>query len=188
MSAWMVEGDYAADGAVCVRQAFAAEHVVLAREAIEENLADLSPRAKRASADDDGAFIEDFCNWSCLPKMERFIRESPGAEIAGELTDSNTIRLYHDHMLVKEPGPFTARAGCLDQTGGASCRFGTSAMTWFMRLVVGRHRHPLMGSTRRSRAERRWTTYCFQFCGPDQTFGPVRGRGERHGLSTGRVG
>ena len=36
--------------------------------------------------------------------MERFIRESPGAEIAAELTGSDTIRLYHDHVLVKEPG------------------------------------------------------------------------------------
>ncbi|MEZ5257068.1 MAG: phytanoyl-CoA dioxygenase family protein [Ilumatobacteraceae bacterium] len=31
-------------------------------------------------------------------------RESPGAEIAAELTGSETIRLYHDHVLVKEPG------------------------------------------------------------------------------------
>ena len=72
--------------------------------AIDENLADLSPRAKRASADGDGAFIEDFCNWTRLPAMERFIRESPGAEIAAELTGSDTTRLYHDHVLVKEPG------------------------------------------------------------------------------------
>ena len=36
--------------------------------------------------------------------MERFIRESPGAEIAAELTGSDSIRLYHDHVLVKEPG------------------------------------------------------------------------------------
>ena len=59
---WAIEGDYQRDGAVCVRQAFTEEEVGLAREAIDENLADLSPRAKRASADGDGAFIEDFCN------------------------------------------------------------------------------------------------------------------------------
>jgi ectoine hydroxylase-related dioxygenase (phytanoyl-CoA dioxygenase family) len=104
MSTWTIEGDYAPDGAVCVRQAFTPEQVEWARDAIDENLADLSPRAKRASADGDGAFIEDFCNWTRLPAMERFIRESPGAEIAAELTGSETTRLYHDHVLVKEPG------------------------------------------------------------------------------------
>ncbi len=100
----IIEGDYARDGAVCVRQAFTPEHVEWAREAIEANLADLSPRAKRASADYDAEFVEDFCNWQRLPSMERFIRESPVASIAAELTASKRIRLYHDHVLVKEPG------------------------------------------------------------------------------------
>ncbi len=104
MGRWTIEGDYAADGAVCVRQAFTPGQVEWARAAIDANLADLSPRAKRASAAGDGAFIEDFCNWSRLPSMERFIRDSPGAEIAAELSGSDTSRLYHDHVLVKEPG------------------------------------------------------------------------------------
>ena len=77
---------------------------MLATQAIEANLADLSPLANRASADDDGAFIEDFRSWQRIPAMERFIRETPGAEIAARLTGSQTIRLYHDHLLVKEPG------------------------------------------------------------------------------------
>lgn len=100
----IIEGDYDRDGAVCVRQAFSPEQVAWATEAIEANLADLSPLAKRASAGDDEPFVEDFCNWSRLPTMERFIRDSPAAAIAGELTGSDVIRLYHDHVLVKEPG------------------------------------------------------------------------------------
>ncbi len=101
---WTIEGDWARDGAVCVRNAFSAEQIALATEAIEANLADLSPLAKRASAKDDGAFIEDFRNWQRIPAMERFIRTSPGAAIAAELTRSTRVRLYHDHLLVKEPG------------------------------------------------------------------------------------
>lgn len=104
MGRWQVEGDYERDGSVCVRGAFSDEHVAWARQAIDANLAALSPLAKRASTPDDGAFVEDFCNWSRIPVMERFIRESPAAEIAGALTGSSTIRLYHDHVLVKEPG------------------------------------------------------------------------------------
>ena len=76
-----IEGDYIADGAVCVRQAFSAPQVQLARQAIEENLASLSPRSKRASPAGDAPFIEDFCNWNRLPAMERFIRESPAGRL-----------------------------------------------------------------------------------------------------------
>jgi len=99
-----IDGDFWRDGAVCVRGAFDGDEVALARQAIDENLADLSDLAKRASADDDGAFVEDFCNWQRLAAMERFIRESAAARIAGELMGSQIVRLYHDHVLVKEPG------------------------------------------------------------------------------------
>ncbi len=99
-----VEGDFWADGAVCIRQAFGAADVALATAAIEANLASLSARAKRASATSDGAFIEDFCNWQRIEPMRRFIFDSPAAAIAGQLLGSASIRLYHDHVLVKEPG------------------------------------------------------------------------------------
>jgi ectoine hydroxylase-related dioxygenase (phytanoyl-CoA dioxygenase family) len=99
-----IEGDFWADGAVCVRRAFGQDDVELARRAIEANLASLSPYAKRASAEDDGAFVEDFCNWRRLAEMEAFIRTSPAAAIAAKLMGSDEVRLYHDHVLVKEPG------------------------------------------------------------------------------------
>ena len=99
-----IEGDFWADGAVCVRGAFTASECDLARRAIDQNLQSLSPHAKRASADADGAFIEDFCNWQRIPELETFIRTSPAAEIAGGLMGSDQVRLYHDHVLVKEPG------------------------------------------------------------------------------------
>ena len=104
MANLIVDGDFWSQGAVCVRQAFAPEWMALATEAIEANLADLSPHAKRASAADDGAFIEDFCSWSRIAPMETFIRRSPAAEIAAELVGGHRVRLYHDHVLVKEPG------------------------------------------------------------------------------------
>lgn len=99
-----IEGDFAADGAVCVRGAFAADEVALAARAIEAVLADLSPTAKRASADDDGAFVEDFCRWADVPEIEELARTSAAAAIAGSLTGSSSVRLFHDHVLVKEAG------------------------------------------------------------------------------------
>ncbi|WP_394942103.1 phytanoyl-CoA dioxygenase family protein [uncultured Ilumatobacter sp.] len=142
---------YARDGAVVVRQAFDAEHVRWATDAIDANLAALSPRAKRASTDDDAPFIEDFCNWQRLPAMERFIRESPAAEIAAELSNSDQIRLYHDHVLVKEPGTRQRTPWHQDQPY-YNVDGRQNASMWFpvdpvpkessLQLVAGSHRGP----------------------------------------------
>ena len=151
MHRWSIEGDWDRDGAVCVRGAFTADHVAWAVEAIDANLGALSPRAKRASAPGDGAFVEDFCNWSRLPAMERFIRESPAAAIAAELTGSSTIRLYHDHVLVKEPGtrqrtPWHQDQPYYDVDGhqNASMWFPVDPVRreWTLEFVAGTHRGP----------------------------------------------
>ncbi|HEV7721095.1 MAG TPA: phytanoyl-CoA dioxygenase family protein [Iamia sp.] len=99
-----IEGDFAADGAVCVRGAFSPAEVARATDAIEATLADLSPTAKRASGDDDGAFVEDFCRWGDIAAIEELARTSAAAAIAAELTGAEVVRLYHDHVLVKEAG------------------------------------------------------------------------------------
>jgi len=93
------------DGAVCVRGAFTADEIALAERGIERNLAEPSGRALVASRPDDpGRFFEDFCNWQRIGEFEQLARRSRAAAIAGELTGSSRIRLYHDHLLVKEPG------------------------------------------------------------------------------------
>jgi ectoine hydroxylase-related dioxygenase (phytanoyl-CoA dioxygenase family) len=93
------------DGAVCVRAAFLPEEVALVARGIERNLVAPSPRAIVASrAEDPGRFVEDFCSWQRIGEYEEFIRGSRAAAIAGELMGSGCVRLFHDHMLVKEPG------------------------------------------------------------------------------------
>jgi ectoine hydroxylase-related dioxygenase (phytanoyl-CoA dioxygenase family) len=97
--------EYQRNGAVCLRKLLSADLLAALRAGIDRNLANLSPRAKVASeADDPGYFVEDFCNWRENPDYRRFIFESPLARAAGELMRSRTARLYHDHMLTKEPG------------------------------------------------------------------------------------
>jgi ectoine hydroxylase-related dioxygenase (phytanoyl-CoA dioxygenase family) len=100
----LIEG-YRRDGAVCVRGAFTEAEVELVAEGIERNLADPSPRGIVASRDDDaGRFFEDFCNWDRIGEYEQFIRESRAAAVAAALMGSEQVRLYHDHLLVKEAG------------------------------------------------------------------------------------
>ena len=97
--------DYQRDGAVCIRQLLRPEELALLEAGIESNLASLSPRAKLASrAEDPGRFVEDYCNWQRIGAYRRFIFESPLAWVAQALMGSREVRLYHDHLLVKEPG------------------------------------------------------------------------------------
>ena len=93
------------DGALCIKQLLTPDEVALLRDGIDANLAAPSPRAKVASRPDDpGRFFEDFCNWQDIPQFGRFVRETPLALVAQRLMQSRTVRLYHDHVLVKEPG------------------------------------------------------------------------------------
>ncbi len=96
---------YARDGAVCVRGLLSPAQVARLRQGIDANLAAPSARAKVASsAGDPGLFIEDFCNWQHNAAYREVLFDSGLAAAAGALTQSKRIRLYHDHMLTKEPG------------------------------------------------------------------------------------
>ena len=99
-----LRADYEQQGAVCVRQVLSPADIEVVAAAIEANLADLSPLAKRASADDDGSFIEDFCSWQRLPELEHAVRLPVLADLAAEVMGSTSVRFFHDHVLVKEPG------------------------------------------------------------------------------------
>jgi ectoine hydroxylase-related dioxygenase (phytanoyl-CoA dioxygenase family) len=95
---------FRAHGALCIRNAFSQAQIETLQAGIEQNLAHPSPRAKVASnPDDPGWFFEDFCNWQDNPHYTTFIHDSALATIAQRLLGSQQIRLYHDHLLVKEP-------------------------------------------------------------------------------------
>jgi ectoine hydroxylase-related dioxygenase (phytanoyl-CoA dioxygenase family) len=96
---------YRRDGAVVVRGVFTPDEVAEVEAGVERVLADPGPLALVASdPDDPGYFVEDFCRWQDVPEFERVIRGSAAADVAAALMGSDTVRLFHDHTLVKEPG------------------------------------------------------------------------------------
>ncbi len=96
--------DYARDGAVVVRKLFSPTEMQGLERGIDQNIAKPSPLAIVASQPSDpGFFIEDFCNWQRIAEYRDFIFETGAAHVAGQLMQSKTTRLYHDHLLVKEP-------------------------------------------------------------------------------------
>ena len=140
------------DGAVVLRQLLEPHEVELLRAGIDENLAHPSPHAKVASASDDpGWFIEDFCCWQDNERYRRFIFGSALGEVGARLMCSTTARLYHDHMLTKEPGTRQRTPWHQDQpyyniSGSQNCSFWIPvdpvSRESTLEFVAGSHRGP----------------------------------------------
>ena len=96
---------YARDGAVLLRGAVSPSELDLLTAGISQVLARPSPRHGIASARNDaGLFFEDFCRWRDVAPLEAFVRGTHLSRIAAELLGVPAVRLFHDHILVKEPG------------------------------------------------------------------------------------
>lgn len=92
------------DGVVMIPGLFA-DFVDAIRAGIDANLAAPGEHAgENLAPGQPGRFFEDYCNWSRIPEFERVARESPAATVAAALTDSRRVQLFHEHVLVKEPG------------------------------------------------------------------------------------
>lgn len=102
-------------GVACLRGAFTG-WVERLREGVEENLAAPGPSARvRRASDADAAFFSDYCNWQRIGAYRAFVLESAAAETAARLMGSSSARLFHEHVLVKEPGAATATPWHHDQ-------------------------------------------------------------------------
>ncbi|MDQ2089469.1 phytanoyl-CoA dioxygenase family protein [Marimonas arenosa] len=92
------------DGVALVRGLFA-DHVETLREGVDRNMEAPGPYAsENEKAGETGRFFDDYCNWQRIPEFEQVIRDSAAAEVAADLMGSETVQLFHDHVLVKEPG------------------------------------------------------------------------------------
>jgi len=95
---------FAADGAVHLPGLFVDWVDVLAA-GVARNEADPGEHFDdNGTADDPGRFWDDYCNWSRIPEYERFAFESGVADVAAAIMQSDTVQLFHDHVLVKEAG------------------------------------------------------------------------------------
>jgi ectoine hydroxylase-related dioxygenase (phytanoyl-CoA dioxygenase family) len=92
------------DGVVLVKGLFK-DHVETIRSGIEKNMSDPGPyAAENLKPGEGGRFFDDYCNWTRISDFEDVIRNSPAAEVAADLMVSNKTQIFHDHVLVKEPG------------------------------------------------------------------------------------
>ncbi|WP_204248134.1 phytanoyl-CoA dioxygenase family protein [Kiloniella spongiae] len=96
--------DYQHDGVVLIKGLFK-DHVEELRAGVETNMADPGPyAAENLKEGEQGRFFDDYCNWTRIPEFENVIRHSPVAAVAADLMQSKSVQVFHDHVLVKEPG------------------------------------------------------------------------------------
>ncbi len=92
------------DGVVLIRGVFN-YWIESLRSGVERNIADPGPYTKGYTPEGKlGRFFGDYCNWRRFSEYEDFILNSPAAKLAAKLMGSKTARIYHEHVLVKEPG------------------------------------------------------------------------------------
>ncbi len=95
---------YQRDGVVMIPGLFAS-HVDALRAGVAKNMAEPGPYASENHKEGEtGRFFDDYCNWQRIPEFEAAARDPQIAAAAGALMGSGRVQMFHDHVLVKEPG------------------------------------------------------------------------------------
>ncbi len=92
------------DGVVLMRGVFS-EWIDRLRQGVEKNMQDPGPWGREyMQAGEPGRFFGDYCNWDRIGEYHDFMFNSPAASLAAQLMQSSNVRIFHEHVLVKEPG------------------------------------------------------------------------------------
>jgi ectoine hydroxylase-related dioxygenase (phytanoyl-CoA dioxygenase family) len=95
---------YEQDGVVLMKGLFT-NHIEALRRGIDHNMRAPSPfGAENLNEGEAGRFFDDYCNWDRIDEFRDVIQTSDAALVAAQLMQSETVQLFHDHVLVKEPG------------------------------------------------------------------------------------
>ncbi len=145
----MVEA-FQRDGVVLIKGLWA-DWVEPLRAGIARNMAEPGPyAAENLNPGEGGRFFDDYCNWDRIPEFAEVIRKSEVADVAAKLMGSQRVQLFHDHVLVKEPG--TSKPTPWHQDGPYYFVAGRQTVSFWspldpvkeasLRCVVGSHRWP----------------------------------------------
>lgn len=96
------------DGAILIKEAVDKVWVERLLQVVDAQLAKPSTWANDANpgADRNRLFTDRY-QWRVNPAIRSYIHESGVARLAGQAMESNAVRFYFDHLLVKEPATTT---------------------------------------------------------------------------------
>lgn len=140
--------DFQRDGVVLIKGLWS-DWVETLRRGVERNMAEPGPyAAENLKPGEAGRFFDDYCNWQRIPEFAEVIQQSQVADVAARLMGSPYVQMFHDHVLVKEPG--TNRATPWHQDGPYYFVSGRQTISFWspldpvseasLRCVAGSHR------------------------------------------------
>ena len=141
---------YQQDGVVLIKGLFA-DHVDALREGVAVNMDEPGPyAAENLHKGEAGRFFDDYCNWTRIKHFEDVIHTSPALEVGADLMQSQSCQVFHDHVLVKEPG--TSKPTPWHQDGPYYFVEGSQTVSFWspldpvreasLRCVAGSHKWP----------------------------------------------
>lgn len=81
------------------------DRVAALADAVAGNMAEPGEFERTYRPEDGSApFFQDFCNWRRFDGYREAVLDSSMASVAARLMRSETARIFHEHVLVKEPG------------------------------------------------------------------------------------
>lgn len=93
------------DGVTLLPGVVSAADLELLAEGVEHNRTHPSKWSHwYTDADEAVGFWTDYVTWPDVEQYRRVVFESPLASVAAKLMQSSTVRFFHEHVLVKEPG------------------------------------------------------------------------------------
>jgi ectoine hydroxylase-related dioxygenase (phytanoyl-CoA dioxygenase family) len=142
--------EFQRDGVVLVKGLWAAWVDQIAA-GIQRNMDNPGPSAaENLKPGEPGRFFDDYCNWERIPEFRDVIFHSDVADVAARLMQSQRVQLFHDHVLVKEPG--TSKPTPWHQDGPYYFVGGRQTISFWspvdpvkeasLRCVAGSHRWP----------------------------------------------
>jgi ectoine hydroxylase-related dioxygenase (phytanoyl-CoA dioxygenase family) len=73
------------------------------RTGVKRNMDEPGPyAAENLKPGETGRFFDDYCNWERIPEFEHVVRQPVVAEVAAALMQSQSVQMFHEHVLVKE--------------------------------------------------------------------------------------
>ncbi len=96
---------YHRDGVVCLRSMFGLEWLDLLRDGLASHLEAPTHRARVWDRDEAGrTMMWDSQAWRSVGQYERFVRESPAAELAKTVMGSSAVNFFFDAVFVRSAG------------------------------------------------------------------------------------
>ena len=141
---------YRRDGAVLIPNLFS-NWVEKIQAGIDRNMESPGPyAAENLKGGEAGRFFDDYCNWQRIPEFAEVIQKSEARSAAATLMGSQTVQVFHDHVLVKEPG--TSKPTPWHQDSPYYFVDGEQTISFWvpvdpvadasLRLIAGSHRWP----------------------------------------------